>query len=130
MYSDYGETTYLILSKIVKLNFKAQIKNSGIEFRNIYRITDLESNFEYYSLITNGDPINFKNQSDFIKEFILFLEKNITYFNNQFEQLQKTANDRFVDKNAVFTEHEHIGNCDYKQSQILKKMKQFENNIG
>ena len=48
MISDYGEKIYEILSELTGLKFKAQIKDSGIEFKKIYRITDLETKKEYY----------------------------------------------------------------------------------
>tara|TARA_B110000902_G_scaffold187420_1_gene212050 strand:- start:343 stop:483 length:141 start_codon:yes stop_codon:yes gene_type:complete len=44
MIPDYGEKIYEILSKLVGLKFKAQIKDSGIEFKKIYIILDLETN--------------------------------------------------------------------------------------
>ena len=48
MIPDYGEKTNKILSELIGLKFKAQIKDSGIEFKKIYRITDLDTNAEYY----------------------------------------------------------------------------------
>ncbi len=131
MIPNYGENIYLILTKIVKLNFKAQIKDSGIELKNIYHMTDLESKVEYYLLITNGESIVFKGQSDFIKNFILYLESNLTDFDNQFEDLQKRANEFVTDENAIFIEHEYIGSCGYKQSKLLEKIRKFEKkNVG
>jgi len=53
MIPDYGENIYKILSKIVKLNFKAQIKDSGIILKKIYIMKDLETDIENYLLITD-----------------------------------------------------------------------------
>jgi len=122
MHSDYGEKTYLILSKIVKLNFKSQLKDSGLEFKDIFKVVSLKSDFKYYSLITNEDPINFVDQIDFIEEFISFLEKNIAYLDSQTDTLGRTENERFV-------ENDYLGHYSYKQSKILKKMIQFQNKI-
>lgn len=126
MIPDYGEKTYAILSELIGLKFKAQIKDSGIEFKKIYRITNLETNAEYYSLIINSDQINFKNKSEFIKEFTSLLQNNINEFDRRFEELQKTSNDRWIDENQIYMEHEEIGHFGSKQSKLLKKLKEFE----
>lgn len=126
MISDYGEKTYEILSELVGFKFKAQIKDSGIEFKKIYRITNLETNKEYYSLIINSEQINFKNKAEFIKEFALLLQKNINEFDRRFEELQKTSNDRWIDENQIYMEHEEIGHYGSKQSKLLKKIRDFE----
>ena len=130
MISNYGENIYKILSELIGLKFKAQIKDSGIEFKKFYRITDLETNAVYYTLITNGKQINFENKAEFIKEFISYLENNINKFDKQFEELQKISNDRWVDENQLFIEHEEIGRYGHKLSKLLKKIKGIEKNIG
>lgn len=77
MILDYGENIYEILSEITGLKFKAQVKNCGIEFKKIYLITDLEKSEEYYFLVVDQDQITFRNKTEFIEKFIVFLEKNI-----------------------------------------------------
>lgn len=126
MIPDYGEKIYGILSELVELKFKAQIKDSGIQFKKIYRVNDLETNTEYYSLIINDEQINFKNKDEFIIEFKSLLEKNLEEFERRFEELQKTSNDRWIDENQIYMEHEEIGHFGSKQSKLLKKMKEFE----
>lgn len=126
MISDYGEKIYEILSELTGLKFKAQIKDSGIEFKKIYRITDLETKKEYYWLIVNTEQINFKNKAGFITEFKSLLKNNINEFDTRFEELQRTSNDRWIDENQIFLEHEEIGHYGSKQSKLLKKMQEFE----
>lgn len=126
MIPDYGEKTYEILSELIGLKFKAQIKDSGIEFKKVYKITDLQTNEEYYSLLVNNEQINFKNKSEFLTEFISLLQNNINEFDRRFDELQKTSNDRWIDENQIYLEHEEIGHFGYKQSKLLKKMKEFE----
>jgi len=70
MIPDYGEKTNKILSELIRLKFKAQIKDSRIEFNKIYRIIDLDTNAEYYSLIINREQIHFKDKAEFSKVFI------------------------------------------------------------
>lgn len=70
MIPDYGEKTNKILSELIRLKFKAQIKDSRIEFNKINRIIDLDTNAEYYSLIINREQIHFKDKAEFSKVFI------------------------------------------------------------
>lgn len=115
---------YEILSKLVGLKFKAQFNNCGTELKGIYKITNLQSTNEYYSLITtDNDRINFKGKAEFLTKFIALLERNIQEFDRRFEELQKTSNDRWVDENALYMEHEEIGHYGSKQSKLLEKMK-------
>lgn len=130
MIPNYGEKIYGILSELVNLKFKAQIKDSGIQFEKIYRVNDLETNTEYYSLIVNSKKINFKNKNEFIIKFKSLLENNIAEFENRFKELQKTENGRWIDENQIYMEHEEIGHFGSKQSKLLKKMKEFEKNVG
>ena len=126
MIPDYGEKIYMILSKLVGFKFKAQIKDSGIEFKKIYKIVDLETNTEYYSLIINSEQINFKNKTEFINEFKILLENNINEFERRFEELQKNTNDRCIDENLIYMEHEEIGHYGSKQSKLLEKIQEFK----
>ncbi len=121
---------YEILSKLVGLKFKAQFNDCGIEFKGLYKITNLQTDNEYYSLITtDNDQINFMDTPEFLTEFIALLERNIQEFDRRFEELQKTSNDRWVDENALYMEHEEIGHYGAKQSKLLDKMKHFEQSI-
>lgn len=121
------EKIYEILSKLIGLKFKSQIKDSGIVFKKIYRIIDLYTNEEYYSLIINNEQINFKNTSEFVKKFISHLENNINEFEKRFEELQKKSKDKWIDENQIFIENEEIGHHNSKQFNLLKKMNKFKN---
>lgn len=125
MFEDYGENIYNILSNVVNLNFKAQIKNSGIAFKRFFKIIDLESNKEFFQLTINDENILFMNQQDFLKEFISFLEKSIEDLETQFDLLKEESKGRFIDKNAIFMENETIGLYSNKQSKLLDKMRKL-----
>jgi len=58
--------------------------------------------------------------------FKSLLENNINDFDSRFEELQRTSNDRWIDENQIFLEHEEIGHYGSKQSKLLKKMQEFE----
>ncbi len=133
MIPDYGGNTYKILNKIIKINFKAQIKDSGIELKKLYKMTDLESGKEDYLLVTNGNSIRFVDEHDFIQKFIMFLKSNIADFNQQYKDLRERANEAVVDETAIFMEDEYIGFCGNKQWTLLNKMREFRGkniNVG
>lgn len=126
MHSTQEETTYEILSGLLKLKFKAQIKDCGVEFISLYRIINLTSNTETYTLVLNNATINFLDKTDFIKKFIVLLEKNVADFDARFDELQNSSNELYVDENALFLEHEEIGFYGSKQRKLLKKMRCFQ----
>lgn len=126
---DYGEEVYNILSDIVKLKFKAQIKGSGIELKKICKVIDLVSNEESYLLLGNNFSLVFWDRADFIDEFIKLLRSNIARFSNEFEELNKRANETLADENAIYMEHEYIGVCSSKQSILLERFIKFKQQI-
>ena len=127
---DYGENVYNIVSDIVGLKFKAQIKGSGIALKGIYKILNLENQNEYYLLRINDTSICFTNQEDFINEFISLLKINLEDLNSQYQDLnERRATEGFVDEYAIFLENEYIGVCGSKQETLLKKMRQFQQAI-
>tara|TARA_B110000902_G_scaffold187420_1_gene212049 strand:- start:100 stop:336 length:237 start_codon:yes stop_codon:yes gene_type:complete len=77
-------------------------------------------------LLINSEQLNFKNKAEFVEEFKSFLENNINEFDRRFEELQKNSNDRWINDNQIYMEHEEIGHCNYKQSKLLKKIQEFE----
>lgn len=53
MIDDYGQETYNILSKLVKIKFAKYLQNSGIELENIYLMKNLKNDVEFYLLEVN-----------------------------------------------------------------------------
>lgn len=74
------ESVYSLLSKIVNLKFYSELKDSGIEFERIYRMTNLSTGKENYLIIVNNVEIRFVTQRDFIYHFSNFLKNNIVAF--------------------------------------------------
>ena len=119
--NDYNENIYNILARITKLNFKSQIKNSGIVFQRIYKIINLESNNEYYQLAVNDNVIIFKDKEEFCTEFIDFLQQNINELEAQFDEFNRS--NEYADKNSVFDYNDEISSHINKQSKLLDKLK-------
>lgn len=122
--NDYNENVYNILTRITKLNFKSQIKNSGIVFQRIYKIINLESNNEYYQLVLNDDTIVFTNQEEFCIKFIVFLEQNLDKLESQFDDFNK--NNERLNKNEMFNYNDEVSSHINKQSKLLSKLKQYQ----
>lgn len=125
MTTEYGIDVYEKLSEITKLKFKALIKDSGVEFKQIYQITDLVTLYQYYEIITHADSIVFENRSEFIEEFIKWLEKSIAQYEQESKELNETHNQRTVDKNMNYLENETISHYIDKQFKLLDKMRSF-----
>lgn len=129
MIPDYNEPVYRELSKLVKLNFKSQIKNSGLELKQMYKMTDLISDEEEYLLITNDGQLRFTDQTGFINSFIILLKRNIQKFNEDFKELRRQeSQDAIVDDYAIYAQDELIGHCGHKQLELLNKMREFRDN--
>lgn len=124
--NDYNEKVYNILTRILKLNFKSQIKNSGIILQRIYKIVNLVSNNEYYQLAVNDETIIFKDKEEFCREFINFLQQNINELEAQFDEFNRSY--EYADKNNVFDYNDEISSHINKQSKLLDKLKCFLSN--
>lgn len=131
MISDFGETTYNLLSNITKLNFKAQIKDSGIEFNKIYGLTNLENGSQNFLLLVNEKTIVFKDKADFIEKFIKFLKQSIRDLENEFETINENNKNGHKNSNRDFLENDRIGFYENKQAKLLEKMNKLaEKNVG
>lgn len=126
MNPNYGEVVYEKVSEITNLKFKALIKDSGIEFKQIYQMTDLISQRQNYVIFTNEGSIFFDNRDGFILAFIDWLKKSISQLNAEFEELQERSQQAFVDDNYIYLENERIGHNGNKQMKLLNKMREFK----
>lgn len=129
MSRDNKESTYTILSKIVKLKFYSQLKDSGIELERIYRMTNLETGKENYLLVVNDKEIRFVTSYDFVVHFSNLLMANIKYYNARYEELTSITINEFTDDVAIEMEYKRIDCYRIKQLELLEKMKEFKNNI-
>lgn len=129
MNPNYGEEVYEKVSEITKLKFKALIKNSGIEFKQIYEMTDLITKKKNYVIFTNADSIFFENRTEFIQAFIEWLRKSISQFNTEYEELVERQNQAIVDDNLIYLENERIGHNGNKQLKLLNKMRELRTEL-
>ncbi|WP_139205246.1 hypothetical protein [Algibacter pectinivorans] len=120
---EFNESIYSKISQITGLNFKAQIKGCGIELQKIYVIRDLETDIEKYLLIADNELIYFKNTSDFIEQFSIFIKASIASLENEFETIQNFNGHK--NPNSDFENYDRIGHNKYKQSKLLDKINTF-----
>ncbi|MFA0960363.1 hypothetical protein AB9P05_01005 [Roseivirga sp. BDSF3-8] len=81
----YNPEVYDKVSQLTGLNFKAQLKDSGIEFRKIYKMTDMLNEEISYLLVTDKLGVVFKNRDEFLDKFILQLRSRLADLNQELE---------------------------------------------
>ncbi|EQB90578.1 hypothetical protein [Elizabethkingia anophelis] len=120
------KTTYSILSEILKLKFNKQLKDSGIEFHNIYRVTNLGNGKENYLLTVNDVEIRFVTPRDFILHFIRFLCSNIEQQQANYEYLINIEINDFTDEVEVERKYKEASHFIHKQTELLKLMNDYK----
>ena len=124
--SDHEEV-YEKLSSLFKIKFKAQLKDSPIEFLKFLHIKNLITNNEDYCIFLKNEKncLIFKNKSEFIKCFLNHIQIKITELQNEFEELSKfeSMNSGIkYDRNEVYIRHEIICDEEYKLEKLKEKL--------
>ena len=119
------EDIYDKISSLYAIKFKAQLKDSPIEFKAFYHVVDVITTKECYQIIfRNDESIIFSDQLDFISEFMIYVQSKIDELQDQFDELNNREYDGMkYDENEVFNQNERIGHGQYKLNQILDKFK-------
>ncbi len=123
MINDYGQDTYKVLSKLLKLTFTKYLKDSGIKFNGIYQLKNLTNGVEFYMIEVNNIQIRFKTSKDFLLHFMTFLKKNIAECNIEYQRLTTRAIDEFTDEIGLEMRYKEIDYYIYQQSELLKFIK-------
>jgi len=129
MAKEKKESTYTILSKILKLKFYDELKDSGIELENIYRMTNLETGKENYLLVVNNKEIRFVTTYDFVCHFSNFIISNLKYYNIEYNELIKLPINQYTDDVAIEMKYKEIDCFRIKQHELLEKMITLKNAI-
>jgi len=124
MIDDYGQETYNILSKLIKIKFAKYLQNSGIELENIYQMKNLKNDVEFYLLEVNETQLRFKTPKDFLFHFIQFLKKNIEYNDKRYRELTTRQVDDFTDEIALEMKYKQVDYCKIQQIELLKIMQE------
>lgn len=122
------EDIYDKISSLYGIKFKAQLKDSPIEFKAFYHVIDVMTNSKCYQIIFGNDErIIYFEKSDFITEFMIYIQSKINGLQDQFDELNNREYDGMkYDENEVFNQHERIGHGQYKLNQILDKFKMIK----
>ncbi len=126
---DYGIDTYKSLTKIIKLKFKSELKDSGIELQGIYSMKNMVTEKEIFLLEVNGKQIRFANQKAFVVLFADFLNKNIKELNDSYKYLINRQTDEFSDEVGIEKAYKQAEYYSMKQTDLLKKMIAFKNKL-
>ena len=122
------EDIYDKISSLYGIKFKAQLKDSPIEFKAFYHLVDVITSSECYQIIfINDERIIYSDKSDFIAEFRIYIQSKIIELQDEFEELNsREYYGMKYDENEVFNQHERIGHWQYKLNQILDKFKMIK----
>lgn len=118
-----NQSTYTILSGIVKVKFYQELKGSGIELENIYKVTNLHTGKDFYLLEINKQQIRFVTRYDFVVHFCNFLKNNIEGYESRYKKLTSRELDEFSDKVGIEFEYKTIDYYKTKQIELLRIMK-------
>ncbi|MGB5818769.1 MAG: hypothetical protein WBG90_04730 [Saonia sp.] len=126
MIKDYNEEVYSILSKVLDIKFKRELKHSGIVLEAIFEMDNLVTNKNSYLLVLSDTSINFSNSDEFIQKFINYLNSNLKRINQDFKELRRMEQeDAIVDEARIFLEDERIGLQGQKYLGLLKKFREI-----
>lgn len=120
MLNDYGQDTYKVLTKLLKLTFAKYLKNSGIRFNGIYQLKDLVNGVELYMVEVNNIQIRFKTPKVFLLHFMTFLKKNIAEYKIEYQKLTTRPIDEFTDEIGLEMRYKEIDYYIHQQSELLK----------
>lgn len=123
MINDYGQDTYKVLSKLLKLTFTKNLKDSGIKFNGIYQLKNLTNNVEFYMVEVNNTQIRFKTPKDFLLHFMTFLKKNISECKIEYQRLTTRPIDEFTDEIGLEMRYKAIDYYIFQQSELLEFFK-------
>ncbi|MBC5862840.1 hypothetical protein [Flavobacterium turcicum] len=120
------EDIYEKVSSFFNIKFKAQLKDSPIEFENFLLVKNLITENENYviCLLNRKEVLKFKDRDELIIKFIDYIDFRISEFQDKFEELNNFEISRsgiIYDENEVFILHENIGHGLYKLNQIKEK---------
>lgn len=120
------ESVYSILSKILKLKFHIELKDSGISFNQIYKMLNLETGKECYLLQLNESEIRFVTTRDFVIHFSIYLQNNIEKLVKEYNRLIDIEHNDYTDDIAIEMKYKELDFKKMKQSELLDKMIEFK----
>ncbi len=130
MICEFGEPIYEIVSKLTGLKFKAQIKDSGVVFKSIFKMEDLTNGEVHYLLIIDESSIRFSNSEQLISGLIIHIKKNIERLNEDYIVVNKRRNDAIVDDTYIYLENERIAFCGEKQVKLIDKLRDLRGELN
>ncbi|MBT2622835.1 hypothetical protein [Chryseobacterium sp. ISL-6] len=129
MFREKNESTYSILSTILKIKFGIQLKDSGIEFHNIYKMINLATGKENYLIFINDTEIKFVTPRDFVSHFIRFLSSNLDKLSKRYQYLINLQIDEFTDEISIEREYKEIDYYIHKQTDLLQLMNDYKEKL-
>jgi hypothetical protein len=129
MPTEKRESVYSVLSKILKLKFHSELKECGIEFNNIYKMTNLVTGKENYLVYANETEIKFVTSRDFVFHFTRFLTTNINALKVRYNELIAIQTNEFTDDIGIEMSYKQTDYYIFKQTELLTKINEFKNTL-
>lgn len=123
------ESVYSILSKILKLKFHIELKDSGISFNQIYKMLNLATGKECYLLKLNESEIRFVTTRDFVIHFSIYLQNNIEKLAKEYNRLINIEHNDYIDDITIEMKYKELDFKKMKQSELLDKMIEFKDHF-
>lgn len=127
---DYGTETYNALSKVLKLKFGRELKDSGIELQELYLMKNIVSGKENYLIIVNNRQIRFVTPYDFVSRFIRFLNFNIQELDKKYNELIGFQINEYTDTVAIEMQYKEVDCFRFKQRILINKMIGFRDAVA
>ncbi len=126
---DYGSDTYKALTKIIKLRFGKELKDSGLELKGLYSMRNLVNDKKFFLLEVNNQQIRFTSEKMFLLFFADFLRKNIKELDNRYKRLINRPTDEFSDEVGIEMEYKLADYYSMKQNELLKKINKYQEKL-
>lgn len=126
MKSEKRKSVYSILSKVLNLKFHTQLKESGIEFTSLYKMTNLVTGQENYLVYVNKTELRFVTTRDFIFHFSRLLVDNIKTLAARHKELINIQTNEFTDDIGIEFAYKEAEYQIMKQTELLDKMNEFK----
>ena len=121
------DEVYEKLSSMLGIKFKAQLRESPIEFDKIIFCRNLINDNETFSVIIKKDKkhIVFKEKKDFIHTFLNYIQTEIDRYEKRYKDLidpNQNNNGLKSDDHQLYIEHEEIGHGTDKLEKLKERL--------
>lgn len=117
---------YLKVDELFKIKLKSQIKGSGLIFDKLLYVNDIVKEISYYFLFLNDDGFTFNTLDELYDGLTRIINKELKQIEDETKHYQyHMMKDLTYDEAFIHNELDGLG---YRESKLLKILKQIEKN--